>query len=258
MDRWFAQLSEPRSSRRRSGSRPTATMSCAAGRPCRRPAAVLPMAMTGQDQRFDYQGSVDFRVPGSTRRARVFTSLPIDLFADRRGRRCSATGQGPHRPDRRRPARPRPVRNACDPPRRPRPRAGLKSMPPCPRNCSTGACRAAVSGCRPVDRGRPGRPVRHLHRDARRPALGRCAGRSSASSPSSASAPFLFEWHGIDTYGLPAFGWLARLAARLCGDRRGGARGRLRAATLRPVGARQISAARHCRADPARSRTSCR
>ena len=32
--------------------------------------------------------------------------------------------------------------------------------------------------------------------------------------------PFLFETLGMDTYGLPAFGWIARLAARLRRDRR--------------------------------------
>ncbi len=44
-----------------------------------------------------------------------------------------------------------------------------------------------------------------------------------------------------------------RLVPGLCGDRRRGSRGRLRATPLCPVGPRQISAARHCRADPARS-----
>ena len=40
------------------------------------------------------------------------------------------------------------------------------------------------------------------------------------------SAPFFFEWNGIDTYGLPAFGWLGGWALAYAATGSGGARGR--------------------------------
>ena len=154
----------------------TATMCFAAGRslPPGLP-PFMPLALAGAPPGFDYQGSIDFRVPANPERP-VFAQL-ADRPVRRPGDRAVAgrPGPGPHRPDRRRSSRSRPVRNPVDPARRPDDeRAGS----PCDdaravaRRPPASASRIAFAlGARD-----PRRAVRRLHRHARRPPLGRGAG----------------------------------------------------------------------------------
>ena len=162
-----------------SGSRPIPTMSCATGRASQRDLPpFLPVAMTGRDERRAYHGSIAFRVPRapapttSARSSRTCRSTcsPSPKCAPMHGRR----GQGPPRPDRRRPARCRPVRTTPLTARRrgETDRPGSRSMPPCSPRCSTAACPAgsAIGALWVLAHLR--RAGRRLHVDGRRPPVG--------------------------------------------------------------------------------------
>ena len=200
---------EPRCAAPRSAATPTPTTSCATGRayqPDLPP--FLPMAMAGLERFRPYEGSVKFREPADVERP-VFQTLPIDLFADPASAAMLADRVArAARADRRRLARPGSLRS----PGGAGPWQGCvgtveqchDARPIARPAPSRAAWRRAVVGAR-----HPRRRVGRVHGHARRPAVGRRRSPFSAQIAFYALTPFLFEALGMDTYGLPAFGWIA-------------------------------------------------
>jgi adenylate cyclase len=171
-------------------------------------ARFMPMAVTGTRPDFSYQGSIDFRLP-SNRERPVFSKLPIDLFADSttapvladqvKGRIVMIGGDFPDLDQFETPA----TRVLVDSPTM----TGLEAhatmaaqlldnrLPTQPSPLALWALAILVVLCGTFTAMLDVRPwVVALA------ILGQLA--------FFAFAPFYYEWHGIDTYGLPAFGWL--------------------------------------------------
>ena len=166
----------------------------------------MPMAVTGARPGFAYQGSADFRTPANPERP-VFASLPIDLFADSataglladqvRDRIVLIGGDFPDRDRFEVPA------TRLDAPTK----SGLE-------------VHAAMSA-QLLDLRLP-RPAGPISLWALAILVVLCGVFTAMLDVRPwvvalailgqliffGSAPFFFEWNGIDTYGLPAFGWL--------------------------------------------------
>jgi adenylate cyclase len=166
----------------------------------------LPLALAGARPGFDYQGSVDFRSPVNSER-NIFTSLPIDLFADPataplfadqvRGRTILMGGQLPD----------------VDQFEIPSSRVGGPTISGLEVHASMLAQLLDSRLPQPVGSGSLwvlavlvvlcGAFTAML--DVRPWVVALAVVGQLIFF---AGAPFLFEWTGIDTYGLPAFGWL--------------------------------------------------
>jgi adenylate cyclase len=166
----------------------------------------MPLALTGQEGRFGYQGSVNFRVPANSERE-VFNSLPIDLFADPataplmanevKGRILLIGGDLKDRDQFEIPAS----------------RLGAPTM--------SGLEVHATMVAQLLDRNLPGQ-VGGLSLWVLAILVVLCGAFTAMLDVRPwvvalavlgqlaffSVAPFFFEWRGIDTYGLPAFGWL--------------------------------------------------
>ena len=166
----------------------------------------MPLALADAPTGFDYEGSIDFRVPANPERP-VFAKLPIDLFADAataplladqvRGRVVLIGGDLPDRDQFEIPS------TRLDGPTM----SGLEvhasmlaqlldgRLPQPAGSPSLWALAVLVVLCGAFTAMLDVRPwVVALA------VLGQLI--------FFAGAPFVFEWRGIDTYGLPAFGWL--------------------------------------------------
>jgi adenylate cyclase len=166
----------------------------------------LPLALADAPLGFNYQGSIDFRVPANQERP-VFANLPIDLFADPatatmlagqvRGKIVLIGGDLPDRDQFEIPS------TRLDGPTM----SGLevhasmaaqlldRRLPMPAGSVSLWALAVLVVLCGAFTAMLDVRPwVVALA------VLGQLV--------FFAGAPFIFEWRGIDTYGLPAFGWL--------------------------------------------------
>lgn len=209
MERWFAQLAGSR-------VRPTSVRfepdtdnvlrrwpSLPAGLP-----AFLPIAVTGARQDISYQGSIDFRLPENSERL-VFNSLPIDGFADPqmapllasqvKGRIVFIGGDFPDFDQFEVPAT--------------RMLSGYPTM--------SGLEAHATMAAQLLDLRLP-RPAGPVSLWALAALVVLCGAFTAMLDVRPwvvalaifgqllffGLAPFYFEWSGIDTYGLPAFGWL--------------------------------------------------
>ncbi len=209
MDRWFAQLAgtrvrpasvrfEPDSDNvlRRWPSLPPGV------------ATFLPIAVTGARPDFSYQGSIDFRLPANPDRP-VFANMPIDLFADPstapllteqvKGRIVLIGGDLPDLDQFETPAT--------------RVLTGYPTM--------SGLEAHATMTAQLLDLRLP-RPAGPVSLWALAILVVLCGAFTAMLDVRPwvvalvilgqliffAAAPFFFEWNGIDTYGLPAFGWL--------------------------------------------------
>ena len=166
----------------------------------------MPLALTGAAPKFDYQGSIDFRLPANHERP-VFSKLPIDMFADAalapmiaeqvKGRILLIGGDLADRDQFEIPS------TRLDGPTM----SGLEvhasmvaqlldgRLPGPAGSTSLWVLAILVVLCGAFTAMLDVRPwVVALA------VLGQLL--------FFAGAPFLFEWRGIDTYGLPAFGWL--------------------------------------------------
>ena len=166
----------------------------------------LPLALAGAPRGFEYQGSIDFRIPANAERP-VFAKLPIDLFADAstapmladqvRGRTVLIGGDLPDRDQFEIPS------TRLDGPTM----SGLE---------------VHASMIAQLLDGRLPRPVGPLSLWVLAVLVVLCGAFTAMLDVRPwvvalavlgqliffAGAPFVFEWRGIDTYGLPAFGWL--------------------------------------------------
>ena len=166
----------------------------------------MPLALADAPTGFDYEGSIDFRVPANAERP-VFAKLPIDLFADAataplladqvRGRVVLIGGDLPDRDQFEIPS------TRLDGPTM----SGLE--------VHASMLAQLLDGRLPQPAGSPslwalavlvvlcGAFTAML--DVRPWVVALAVFGQLAFF---AGAPFVFEWRGIDTYGLPAFGWL--------------------------------------------------
>ncbi|HEU0310746.1 MAG TPA: adenylate/guanylate cyclase domain-containing protein [Sphingomicrobium sp.] len=166
----------------------------------------LPNALAGADPTFEYQGSVEFRAPVNSER-NVFPSFPIDLFADAstaslfadqvRGRTVIVGGELPDR----------------DQFEIPSSRLGGPTM--------SGLEVHATMVAQLLD-GRLPRPAGSTSLWTLAVLVVLCGAFTAMLDVRPwvvamaifgqlvffGAAPFFFEWNGMDTYGLPAFGWL--------------------------------------------------
>jgi len=169
---------------------------------------LLPMAVTGARPDFSYQGSIDFRIPANHERP-VFASLPIDLFADPataplladqvKGRIVLIGGDFPDQDQFETPA----TRVQVDSPTT----SGLQSH--------------ATMAAQLLDLRLP-RPASPIALWALAVLVVLCGAFTAMLDVRPwvialvvvgqllffGIAPFYYEWNGIDTYGMPAFGWL--------------------------------------------------
>jgi adenylate cyclase len=209
MDRWFAQLAgskvQPASVRFEPDSDNVLRRwpSLPAGLP-----TLLAIAVTGANPDFSYQGSIDFRIPANPERP-VFASLPIDLFANGataplladqvKGRIILIGGDFPDLDQFETPA----TRVLVDSPTM----SGLQShatmaaqlldlrlpQPASPVALWTLAVLVVLCGAFTAMLDVRPWVISFV-------VLGQFAFFGFA--------PFYYEWTGIDTYGMPAFGWL--------------------------------------------------
>ncbi|HEY5459191.1 MAG TPA: adenylate/guanylate cyclase domain-containing protein [Sphingomicrobium sp.] len=171
-------------------------------------ATFLPMAVTGARPDISYQGSIEFRLPSNSERP-VFASMPIDLFADAatapiladqvKGRIVLIGGDFPD----------------LDQFETPETRV-LANSP-----TMSGLEAHATMAAQLLDRRLPG-AASPIALWALAILVVLCGAFTAMLDVRPwvvalvvigqlaffGFAPFYYEWHGIDTYGLPAFGWL--------------------------------------------------